>query len=84
VRERGRLTAGDHATRCTSLFAALLQQFGDETRPSRLMTGADAAPGLAVEVLVERHVVAPVRILLKARDITEYRTSAIVVAKDEA
>src|SRR5258707_1280177 len=44
-----------------------LQQLGHESRPSGLMRRADAAPRVAVEVLVEEDVVAEVRIVLHPR-----------------
>src|SRR5438105_15156327 len=50
-------------------LAALLQQLGDEASPARLVAGADPAAGVAVEILVEEHEVAPVGIVAKARDV---------------
>ena len=44
------------------VLARLLQQLGDERGPAGLVAGAKAAAGVAVEVFVERDVVAPVRI----------------------
>src|SRR3954462_14162955 len=63
------------------LLSALLQQFRDQSRPSRLMTPADAAPGVPVEVFGEGHVVPPVRILLEAGHAAEHRPAATVVAQ---
>src|SRR6185312_16067241 len=40
-----------------------LQQLGDESGPSRLMRGAQATAIVAIEVLVEQHVIAEVRII---------------------
>ena len=57
-------------------FAALLQQLGHERRPSGLMAGANARSRVAVEVLVERNQVMPVRIDLKELDASEYGTES--------
>ena len=52
-------------TSLTLLFAALLEQFGDEAGPAGLMAGAYARTVVAVEVFVERNQIVPVRISLK-------------------
>ena len=44
-----------------------LEAVGDERRPAGLVRGAEPAPGVAVEVLVEEDQVAPVRIGREAR-----------------
>src|SRR5688572_21619641 len=48
------------------------------------MAGADATPSVAVEVLVERHQVAPVRIPLEQLDLAEHGAAAVVVAQEYA
>ena len=40
--------------------APLREQVGDQGGPAGLVAGAEAAPAVAVKVLVEQHVVAPV------------------------
>src|SRR5437867_721397 len=47
------------------LFAALLEEFGDEAGPARLMACAQAGSVIAVEVFVKQNQVAPMRIALK-------------------
>src|SRR5437016_4669413 len=46
---------------CGALFAALLQEFGDQARPAGLMAGAQAGAVVAMKVFVEEGQVAPVR-----------------------
>ena len=41
----------------------VLQQFGDQRGPARLMAGPEPLAGVAVKVLVEEHEIAPVRIV---------------------
>jgi hypothetical protein len=48
-----------------ALFATLLQEFGHQRGPTRLMTGADASAVIAVEVFVKQDQIAPMRIVLK-------------------
>ena len=45
-----------------------MSSFAINAGPARLMRGADAAAGVAVEVFVERHVIAIVRIGLQLAD----------------
>ena len=45
------------------MLTALLQQLGDKTGPPGLMACADSGAGVAVEVLIEKHEVIPVRIV---------------------
>src|SRR5262245_31992443 len=47
------------------LFAALLQQLGDQTRPAGLMARSDAGSVVAVKVLLEGDQVPPVRVFPK-------------------
>src|SRR5262245_49308669 len=62
-----------HATRHRPELDELLGRAGreevrresDESGPSRLMACAESGPAVAVEVLVEQEVIAPVRILLE-------------------
>src|SRR6266699_134283 len=46
-------------------LSTLLKQLGDERRPAGLMAGADGRAGIAVEILVKRNQVVPVRIRLE-------------------
>ena len=47
------------------LFAALLEEFGDQGGPAGLMTGANTRTVVTVKVFIEQQQVAPVRILLE-------------------
>src|SRR5512135_944739 len=51
--------------RNADLLPALLDELRDEARPARLVARADAGAVVAVEVLVEEHVVAEVRVRLE-------------------
>ena len=42
-----------------------LQQLGDQSGPAGLVRGAEAAPGVAVEIFVEQQVVAEMRVGLQ-------------------
>src|SRR3954447_187687 len=61
----------------------LVDQVGDEPRPAGLVRGAEAGAGVAVEVLEELQIVAPVRIVLKFRGRTEGAPSAVGTAREE-
>ncbi len=54
------------------------------SRPAGLMAGADTASAITVEVLVERDVVAPVRIVLKERVGPKDRQAALFVTQKDA
>jgi hypothetical protein len=64
--------------------SSLLQQLGDERRPSGLMAGADAGTGVAVEILVKGNQPGPERIPLEALDVAEHRTAALPVLEEDA
>ena len=51
-----------------ALFSALLNEFGEEARPARLVVCAQSGPVIAVKILVEQQQVAPVRVILERRD----------------
>jgi hypothetical protein len=64
-------------------FSVLLKQFGDQGSPSGLVTGADSPAGVAVEVLVKRNQVMPVRVRLEQFVVAEHwPPSFAVVEKD--
>ena len=67
------------STRVASLQrrAALADELGDEGSPPRLVGGAEALPGVTVEVLEEGDVVAPVGIVIEERVAAVRRTSAL-------
>ena len=67
----------------TQLLAILLNQLCHQGGPAGLMAGADARTIIAVEILVERNQVAPVRIALKLLGIAEDRPSPILVARKD-
>src|SRR5688572_17141374 len=64
--------------------AAHLDQAGDEAGPPGLMAGADAGAVVAVEVFVEQHVIAPVRIRLELFGPAVDRPAAMLVAAERA
>ena len=61
-----------------------LRKHGHQRRPSGLVAGAEAGAVVAVEVLVERNVVAPVRVLLELLRAAEHRPPAALVAQEDA
>src|SRR5262249_55562480 len=65
-------------------FSTLLQQLGDERGPSGLVARADRRAGVAVEILVKRNQVAPVRVGLKARVVAEHRPAANGILQEDS
>src|SRR6516162_1184563 len=61
----------------------VFDQTGDDTGPSRLVTGADAGPVVAMEVVVEQQVVAPIGIALKFFRAAKDRAPAGFVAEKD-
>src|SRR5262249_28776296 len=59
-----------------------LDQSGDETRPARLVTGAEAGAVVAVEVLVEQEQVSPVWIRLEFPGAPVRGTGALLVTQE--
>src|SRR5438067_6433261 len=64
-------------------LSTLLKQLGDERGPSGLMAGADRRARVAVEVLVKRNQIVPVRIALEQVDAAEHRTPAVSVVEED-
>src|SRR5262245_42850981 len=64
-------------------FSTLLKQLGDERGPAGLVAGADGRTRVAVEVLVERNQVVPVRIGLEERVAAEHRTPTLSVLEED-
>src|SRR5262245_58972311 len=62
---------------------ARLQQLGDQAGPPGLMRRPDAAPGVAVEVLVKEQVVAEERVRLQLLLTAEHRPSAVAAAQED-
>ena len=58
-------------------------QIGDQRRPAGLMAGAQARAVVAVEIFVERDVVAPVGIGLEQPDVAEDRAAAGWIAEKD-
>src|SRR5262252_10090753 len=54
-------------------------EVGDQRGPARLVGGADATAGVAVEVLVEGQQAVPVRVGLEEVDVAEDRAAAAFV-----
>jgi len=46
----------------------LLNEFGEQARPTRLVVCAQSSPVIAVKIFVEEQQVAPVRVILERRD----------------
>src|SRR5580765_247620 len=61
-----------------------LNQRRDRARPSRLVTGAKTRAVVAVEILVEENVVAPVRVLLEHLRAAVDRTSSGRILEEDA
>src|SRR6516164_11325697 len=58
-------------------------EVGDQRGPARLVGGADATAGVAVEVLVEGQQVVPVRVGLEEVDVAEDRAAAALVVEED-
>ena len=59
------------------------QELRDQPSPTGLMGRADAAAGVAVEILVEQQVIAEIWIPLHARVMAEYRPLALLVLQKD-
>ena len=57
--------------------SALFNQFGDQTRPTRLVTRPNAGPVVAMKVFVEIDVVAPLRFGLEFLKTTKDRPLSV-------
>src|SRR5262245_19718029 len=67
-----------------SQLAALLEELGDQPRPPRLVARTDARAVVAVEVLVERDQVAPVRVALEEFRSTVDGTTAVGAGQEQS
>ena len=67
-----------------SQFEALarLQQLCDQSGPAGLVSGADAAAGVAVKILVEQDVIAEVLVVLQAWVLREDGSLAVLVLEE--
>src|SRR5690349_8590323 len=63
------------------ILGTLFDEFGDERRPSGLMACAESLAVVAVEIFVERNIVAPVRIAVERFHAAEHRTISRGVRK---
>src|SRR6266404_2885152 len=61
---------------------ALLDQFGNDAGPAGLMACAHAGPGIAVEVFVEGHIIAPVTVVLKFLMSAENGPASFAIAQE--
>src|SRR5579859_5350733 len=59
------------------LCSSLLEEFRHQTCPTGLVAGAYTTASVTVEVLVERHVIAPIPVLLKQAHVAKHWPSAI-------
>src|ERR1700674_3280414 len=64
--------------------APLGEQIGDQRGPASLMAGAEAPTGVAVKVLVEQHVVAPLGGCLEQLDLAVDRAAPVRTAQKNA
>ena len=62
---------------------ALLEATDGKCRPTSLVIGTDTAAGVAVEIFVEEHEVAEVRIVLVALDIAVDGATPIFVGEED-
>src|SRR5215467_574461 len=58
-------------------------QAGNQTRPARLMAGADPCPVIPVEVLVEEEMVAPAGVGLKLLGSAKNGTPAVLIPQKD-
>ena len=65
-------------------FALLLDEVGYQAGPASLVARAHTSAVVAVEVLVERDVVAPMRVALEQVDLAEYGPPPASVAEEDA
>ena len=65
------------------MCSPLVDEGGHQPGPSRLVRRTEAGPGVAVKVLVEREVVAPVRIGLELGDVAVDRANALAVSNED-
>lgn len=63
-------------------LTALLQEIGHYTCPTGLMAGADPCAILTMEIFVEEHEVAPMRVLLKFLDPSVHSPAPLVVPEE--
>src|SRR6516165_12729726 len=61
-----------------------VHQAGDDARPAGLMAGAEAGAVVAVEVLVEQHTVAPVRVVLELPGPAVHGPPPVLVLEEDA
>src|SRR5581483_3873536 len=64
--------------------AALVEQLGHQRGPAGLVAGAQPGAGVAVEVLVEEDLLAPVRIALEQLGLAVDRAAAVRPRQEEA
>ena len=67
----------------SSYLLCRLEKIRYHSRPPGLMAGAYTAPAITMEVLVERNVIAPVRIVLKGRTGAKDRPAALLVKQKD-
>ena len=65
-------------------FPALLHQFGDDARPTGLVTGSNSSARVSVKVFVKEDQVAPGSGGLKLFQVSENRPSALFVSHEDA
>jgi hypothetical protein len=65
-----------------SPFALSLQQIGDEPGPTRLMAGAQPRAVVAMKILVEMEVIAPLWIALNFHPLAKDRPLSSVTAQE--
>ena len=61
-----------------------MEQFGDQTGPTRLMRRTDAPSGVAVEILVEQQVISEIRVGLHSRLAVKCGAGSIFLSENES
>jgi hypothetical protein len=69
---------------CAASALALGEEVRYQRGPPGLIAGAHTAPGVGMEVLVERDVVTPLRIFLEEADVPEHGATARSIAHEDS
>ena len=67
-----------------SILAGLFEEIGNESSPTRLVTGPDTRANIAMKVLVEWDVVAPERIFLEQSVAAEHGPVSLCITHKDA
>src|SRR5579859_6493488 len=67
----------------SAMRTPLAEEISDQRGPAGLVTRPETTSRVAVKVLIEQHMVAPVRIALEQFHVAEYRSAAVGVPKEK-